>query len=341
MRTISCDCLVVGAGLAGSTLGFLLRGQGRDVLALELRDLSRKDKLCAGILIPWAVETFAGVYGEGELERLAPHVSPDWRWRTGELEIRDGKECLVVRRRRLDDYCLERFLDAGGCVLDRTRLVSVNEDERVAECLDLRAGERFRVSYEEIVGADGAMSSVRRLLTGGNGRTVLSFEGVVPQKGGTILSGIDANAVGYCWYAPRGGDATVGCVYRTLDVDESRERLARFCDGLGIQVPPLRSAPIPSGDDFLLRAGQRAWLVGDAAGLADALGSGGIHNALDSVRLLAESLAGGTPYEEVMRPILAELGLIGRRVGRMNYELWLSIILRGKPYGAGVSGEGA
>ena len=56
MKRIRVDFLIVGAGLAGSVAGFLLKKAGADVLALELLDAKTKEKLCvpcAGQLSPW------------------------------------------------------------------------------------------------------------------------------------------------------------------------------------------------------------------------------------------------------------------------------------------------
>ena len=45
-RRYRCRTLIVGAGLAGAALGFLLRKAGDDVLLLELLDAKEKDNLC-------------------------------------------------------------------------------------------------------------------------------------------------------------------------------------------------------------------------------------------------------------------------------------------------------
>ena len=44
------DILVVGAGAAGASLGYLLKQAGKDVLLLEMLDAKKKNKLCAGII---------------------------------------------------------------------------------------------------------------------------------------------------------------------------------------------------------------------------------------------------------------------------------------------------
>ncbi len=60
---------------------------------------------------------------------------------------------------------------------------------------------------------------------------------------------------------------------------------------------------MPSGDDVLLRTGKRTFFIGDAAGLIQPNTGAGIHYALLSAKLLAESFLQGDPYEEKMGPV--------------------------------------
>ena len=326
---LETDYLVVGAGFAGATLGFLLRQVGARVLCVELRDAATKDKLCAGLMMSTTLREIADLF-DGDLPALvgASEALP-WRNRCLGRESEGGRGTLSVGRKRLDDLCLARFAEAGGVVRDRVRLVSVDEGAREARCLDLRSGDPFIVRYGELVGADGALSCVRRLLTGRHGRVMVSFQGTVPARPEReIVMGLSPGAGGYCWYAPAAERATVGCYFPKLGAAEGRKLLGDFCGELGIALPALRGAPIPFGDDPLLRAGEHAWLVGDAAGLADAITGGGIHLALSSVRFLAASFGGGTPYEEAMAPTLRQLGASARNFDAL-YRRTVFGILRG------------
>ena len=81
------------------------------------------------------------------------------------------------------------------------------------------------------------------------------------------------------------------------------KRLSLFCADLGIAEPSrFLGAFIPEGDDVLLRIGENAYLLGDAAGLNDAFTGGGIHYALLSAQALAASFVGGVAYEDAMQP---------------------------------------
>ena len=124
---------------------------------------------------------------------------------------------------------------------------------------------------------------------------------------------------GYCWHFSQGKQAAVGACIMSSDASprDVREWLAAFSTRLGIEMRDLRGAPIPTGDDVLLRHSPNVWFVGDAAGLITDLG-GGIHYAIESATLLADSLAGGTPYEDAMAPTVAEV-TDGARLIDANY----------------------
>lgn len=62
-RQYRCKTLIVGAGLAGSSLGFLLRKAGDDVLLLELLDAKEKNKLCGGMTTATGVDEFEKIFG--------------------------------------------------------------------------------------------------------------------------------------------------------------------------------------------------------------------------------------------------------------------------------------
>lgn len=208
-----------------------------------------------------------------------------------------GISFRALPRKRLDDYIRDRYLEEGGQILYHAKVLSVKESEGLAEYIDLCTREIFTVRFRYIIGADGAVSSVRRLVTGRQPRVYLALEAAVPLLRRDTIGSLIKGAQGYCWYIPRGEDATVGCGYHNAGADAyeiCQKRLAAFCAEAGLPVPPrFYGAFIPEGDDVLLRSGKRAYFLGDAAGLNDAFSGGGIHYALLSAQSLAASFAGG------------------------------------------------
>lgn len=366
MRTT--EYLIIGAGAAGSTMGYLLRKAGKDVLTLEMLDARTKNKLCAGLLEPPAERAFFNVFGmtmdeagldpqpivklhllcgERELVKPLPNMAADPKAAApaSQLEekqnnfgeiirsylLRGGKAAArkilrhalgygdhdvasyrALPRKRLDDYLLTRYQENGGQVLDRTTICSLDVKAHVATCIDLRTKEKFTVSYKTLIGADGAASVVRRMLTGKMQNHSLILEASVPLIREETVVEFASGAKGYSWYAPRGEDATLGCGYHELGKKDSgvcRQRLQDFAERLGLkEIKHLRGALLPKGNDVLLQPGEDVYLLGDAAGLADPFTGGGIHYAMVSAQLLTNALLGGEPYEEAMAPYVRNLG---------------------------------
>ena len=352
------DYLVVGAGAAGCTFGFLMKRAGADVLLLEMQDAEKREKLCAGILENRAEEAFCNIFGATVDEAgLSPMRVENLCLRNGTHEYRRAmlvrkpsdvtgsatfrleksqassvrnylraggkalakkvlKEALgydlgkdftyrVLPRKRIDNYIRDRFLAEGGQIFHHTIICSVSVSKGMAECIDLHTKQSFTVRFRYIVGADGAMSSVRRLFGKRQQRAALAIEAVVPLvRRETVISFVPGFQ-GYCWYAPRGEDATIGCGFHNLGDNQfeiCKKRLTAFCEDMGIAIPSrLRGAFLPAGGEALLQPEKNAFLLGDAAGLNDAFTGGGIHYAMLSAQALAAYFTEGVPYEDAMK----------------------------------------
>ncbi len=333
-RQYRCKTLIVGAGLAGASLGFLLRKAGDDVLLLELLDAKEKDKLCGGLTNAGGVGQFEMIFGANSYDALSPFRPDSVCERCGGRELRFELGWRALPRKRLDDNVLRRYLEAGGRLMDRTAVRSIDEAEGAAVCDDLRIGERFSVRFDRLVGADGAMSVTRRLTTSRAPRVTIAVEGEAPLSGGDVVMDYLVAAIGYSWYIPQGGKATVGCgVFAVPDVDAVhivRKGLADFCRSIGIPVPRrLRGAPVPTGDDVLLRTGARTCFIGDAAGLIHNVTGAGIAYALLSARLLARAFLEGGSYEGMMRSYAEDVAQLARDAKKTKFLTTFGIMKRG------------
>lgn len=312
METKHCDYLIIGGGAAGCTLGYLLRKAGADVLILERLDAKQKDKLCAGMISNWCREEIIKIFGEEAWSALdAEPISVVESFFGGYELISRGEAFYTMPRKRLDDYFLNSYIKLGGQIKDLATVRKINLETNSAECVELRTKKIFHVQFGNLIGADGATSTVRKLTTGKKPRIGFALESTIPLVGKNIIFDhlTDGN-VGYCWYIPHRHDATVGAIYffshtnPTADYAKScREWLSDFCRSRAISLTqPLRGAFLPAGDDVLLRAGEQIYFIGDAAGLIVTPSGAGISYVLLSAQKLAESFLGGTSYEESMQP---------------------------------------
>ena len=296
---------IVGAGPAGSLLAWRLAGDGAQV---TLFDASHpREKPCGGGVTPKALDRLPPAPDDDPLPGRRVHTC---RFDSGEgerVEVTLPRPMLVASRRELDAWLLRRATAAGARhVAERVR--SVEGDGR----LRTATGE---ASFDVVVGADGATSLVRR-----------RFLGTLPAGRLAIAAGWFARGTartsvrfapglpGYLWVFPRPDHVGVG-ICAPLGAIPTRQLLARLEREVARDHPALvddererYAHTIPSPDtaetSLLEIAGPRWALVGDAGALADPVTGEGIHHALRSAELLADTLRDdGSPtrYPERVR----------------------------------------
>ncbi len=165
-RAREYDIVIVGARVAGASLGILLAQQGRSVLLLD-REEFPSDTLSTHYVHPFGVDNLArlGVLddllaaGFRRLTRVRTHVE-DCLF---EAPVAPGGGFgLAPRRSVLDSVLQEHAVAAGADLLTRTRADALLEEEgRVAGVAAVdAAGERQEVRARLVVGADGKTSKV-------------------------------------------------------------------------------------------------------------------------------------------------------------------------------------
>ena len=167
-------------------------------------------------------------------------------------------------------------------------------------CRPLRTGETFEVEFGHIIGADGAMSAVRRLLTGRNQRLGLRWKEWFRWAGTAYLNIFPGRPDTAGTF--HGEDAVAGCISYPCNAANLPGRYERAAPGSADRSARFQGgAAIPTGGDMLLEYGSRVSFVGDVAGLVEGWSGAGIEQAVISARLLSESLLNGTSYTEAMK----------------------------------------
>ena len=155
-----------------------------------------------------------------------------------------------------------------------------------------------------VVGADGANGTTAKAFGLGGGIVHgVAYEGNVGY--GTVDRDRYARRAvveladipgGYGWVFPKGDHVNVGVGAWQDEGPRIREHLARVCQAHGLdasQLDSLRGHRLPLRRGATRLAGDRAVLVGDAAGLIDPVSGDGMYECFISSRLAAEAILAG------------------------------------------------
>lgn len=305
---------IVGGGPAGAYAAWSAAELGHDVTFFDHR--APWEKPCGGGITVKAQDEFPWI---GELASRGRAVS-EFRFRSPtdrEVEFGCPRPTLIFARAEFDESIRERARAAGARQLG----LKVQSIERAPGGWLLEAqGERFEFDF--LVGADGAVSTVREALLPDFPSFVNSIAAgfFIPASLDRIETKFFRDARGYLWFFPRPDHLSVGlCLWGgETGSAQGRETRARLLELLESYYPDLEPArgkgygafipTILNADCWKIPRGDRDWaLVGDAGGFVDAITGEGIFYALRSARAWGRALAAGRPesYDRLWR---AEFG---------------------------------
>jgi len=307
---MDCKIMIVGAGPAGISAWLHLQKNTPQLASRTLvieKAFFPRDKVCAGGVGAWSPEVLKQL--EIELHITSLFLS--------DIEFRFGKEIYqfhepnlfqVVQRKEFDHALIKTALNRG---------LELHEGEMLRDVI--REKNRMIVSTNKgtysvrvLVGADGALSAVRRKIMHSLkprlAPTIQIFAPADPQydiefhnkKIVLNLTPLKEGLQGYLWHVPclRGGAPSIahGIVDFRIYPDRPRadlkEIFSRELQSRNIQPDPKSwsSHPISWLSKGALVSKPNVLLVGDAAGIEPALG-GGIHIALSYGEVAAKAIA--------------------------------------------------
>lgn len=317
------DVAIVGARVAGASLGLLLARQGRRVLLLD-REEFPSDTLSTHYVHPFSIPALERLGVLDDL--LAAGFREIRRVRTAigdcvfEAPVAaDGGFGLAPRRNVLDALLQEHAVRHGAELWTRTAAEGVLVEDGTVT--GVRAGGRD-VHVRVVVGADGKLSKLAGWVGAESYREVPPlrpvyygyYEGVAPLPETAIELYFGGDVVGFL-FPMRPGEYCLALELQPDDFDEFRhdpqdvfEQRYRALPGM---EPRLREARLEGKlkgtkgvPNFLRVPYGRGWaLTGDAACLKDPVTGFGIGDALTQSLLLADSLGtwlDGAGWDETM-----------------------------------------
>jgi len=315
------EVIVVGAGPAGATTATALAQKGRDVLLLD-RHLFPRDKPCGDAVPDGAIKTMYRLGMRDKVEEAVERgefyplhqmllVSP--KGYRLEAKFEEGSASYVAPRIYFDAVIQEHAVESGAEFLQAQVKEPILEGDKVVGVRARSNGEEKEFRSKVVIGADGVTSPIARSLRPKSERHsdahravalrayVDDIEELPHMIEFYLYKGI---LPGYAWIFPTGkNQANIGLGMRLDHFRRTKQRLEDMLTDF-IEMPEIKRRFLNGGKlrdmaTWQLNFGSQkklqyvfdgALLVGDAAGFINPLTGGGIHNALISAELAANTV---------------------------------------------------
>ena len=146
---------IVGAGPAGSYLGYLLAKEGKEVAILEEHETVGRPVQCTGI-VTHSIENFFKLKNEVIAKKLNKVVVVS---KNNKISVNVDE--IVMWRDRFDQFVAEMAQDAGARVLLNHQFIGLTGKNSI-KVKDRKNNKTKEIRTEAIVGADGPYSSVAK-----------------------------------------------------------------------------------------------------------------------------------------------------------------------------------
>jgi geranylgeranyl reductase family protein len=318
------DVAIVGAGPSGSRCAELLADAGHDVLLIEKDKFAGETNVCGGVLdASFVSEIDLPPSMSKQIDRWICHFEA----RVTELETRK----ISFARNRFDRHLAWRAVSRGAELFTSTRAISAARDGRGISIVTMntKSGQREAVRTRLAIFADGpstiaqpffgtgyhsnprniAVGAIYELEHDGSGESYeLFFDSMI-------------SPWGYAWIVPKPDHLNVGVMCSAAKMTRRiKEYLDYFvhknpatCYRLE-RIKKLRfaAAPIPLAPAKVLSS-DRVLVVGDAAGMADAIWGGGIKYALRGAECAASVASEALAQQRYDACFLAQYDLLWKR----------------------------
>jgi len=288
------DCVVVGAGPAGSSALRQLGLRGINAVAID-KEAFPRHKPCGG-----AISALTARELDFEWQDLAEaslhKVELAFKYNRPLLCESDQPFAHFVMRDRFDNRLLEKAIEAGGTFLPGRAVTGVHVEEDGVRVSTTNGELKAKV----VIGADGVNGQVARSIGLFNFDRGIAIEAEIdatPElmdryRDKVYLSYADP-PWGYGWVFPKAGRLSVGVGTFSRRRKAIKDSFSRFLEQTGLANLPMKvyGHPIPTGGKPRRIWSERVLLAGDAAGLNDPLSGEGIAHAVLSGKTAAQHVA--------------------------------------------------
>ena len=285
---------IVGAGPAGSYLGYLLAQQGKEVQILEDHNTVGSPVQCTGI-VTHSIEKFFKLKNEVIAKKLNKVVVVS---KNNKISVNVDE--IVMWRDKFDQFVANMARDAGAEILLNHQFLGFNGKQSI-KVKDKKNNKTKELKMDIIVGADGPYSSVAKAANiNSNSKNYIGIQAKVKLSMDTTAFethfGSDfPNFFGWC--VPESEDTVrlgIGCFenaqkyfYKFLKERTGKKDILCWESGL----IPLYNPKRPLQKDNI-------YLIGDAATQVKATTGGGIIPSLKAAQTLCDCIINSKDYNK-------------------------------------------
>ncbi len=295
--------LIIGAGPGGLACAKVLAEQGIDTLVLE-RKIHIGYKVCAGGI------TWSGLISRVP-ETLAEKSFPKQYIKTPFQDICIEEKTPIiatVNREKLGRYMAQLAENTGAKIRTGTVVRKINKGTLIIQ--DKETGKEEEISYDNLVGADGSSSLVRRYLKIESKQLGIGINYQIPGDVAKMEWHLNNKLFGngYAWIFPHSRTISIGAYAdrNTMGPGELKANLISWAkvQGYGLDQYPAKAEYI--NYDYKGWNFGNTFLVGDAAGLASGLTGEGIYPAIISGEQVAHTIADPDHSTDIMDDLIAK-----------------------------------
>ncbi len=285
---------IVGAGPAGSYLGYLLAKQGKEVTILEEHGTVGKPVQCTGI-VTHSIEKFFKLKNKVIAKRLNKVIVV-----SKNNKIAVNVDEIVMWRDLFDQFVADMAQKAGARILANHKFISFNGKNSI-KAKDKKSDKIKEIKSEIIVGADGPYSSVAKAAgMESNSKNYIGMQAKVKvdmdtESFETYFGSDFPNFFGWC--VPESENTArlgIGCLenaqnyfYRFLKSRTGKKEIICWESGL-----------IPLYNPKKLIQKDNVYLIGDAATQVKATTGGGIIPSLKAAQTLCDCIINSKDYNK-------------------------------------------
>jgi len=293
------DCIIVGAGPAGSAAAYHLAKANRSVLLLE-KDLLPRYKPCSGAVSPSIADWFDFDFAPA-IDCKITRVRYTWKLGDAVDAELETEPIWSVRREVFDQFLVEQAQAKGADLKDQTAVTAI-AFHRNGTAADPQshwqvqtARETFTTRY--LIAADGAKGPMANWLGFRNHKireaTALEFSTPEPIENGAFSFEFGLVKNGCIWSFPKQQGYSIGISsFIGGSLKDIEKPLKKYAPEFGAQLAQgtLHTHPLKLWDGNCDLHTDNALLVGEAAAIVDPLTAEGIRPAMYSGMSAAKAI---------------------------------------------------